>query len=89
MSDVDQVARQLHAAGFLVTIDLRVEAAGAAAFLGVTPKTLRNQRSELRGPQWELRHGLAYYAISDLLDWRGGTRASLGSRDVVEQTHSP
>lgn len=86
MSDPDDVARQLQAAGFLVTLDLHVEAAGAASLMGISPKTLRNHRSDLRGPRWELRHGHAYYAVTDVLEWIG-TQASLGSTtDIV---HAP
>lgn len=80
------VAHRLHASGFLVTIDLCVETAGAAALMQLTPKTLRNQRSELRGPRWQLRHGHAYYAIADVLDWIG-TQASLGQ--ASERGHAP
>jgi hypothetical protein len=83
LSAAADIARQLHQAGFVVTLDLRVHAAGAAALLGCTPKTLRNQRCELRGPRWELRHGQAFYAIADLLDWIG-TAPSLGAADEID-----
>lgn len=70
MSDVDAIARQLADAGFVVTIDREVESAGAAAVLGLTPKTLRNWRSELMGPDWKVHGRIVLYAIADLIAWR-------------------
>lgn len=80
MSDADDIARRLADAGFVVTIDHEVESAGAAALLGVTPKTLRNWRADLAGPNWRVRGRIVLYAIADLIAWRG-TLASL-SRSI-------
>jgi hypothetical protein len=67
-ADIDRLAHELAAAGYVVTIGLEVEASGAAAALGLSPKTLRNMRSELRGPSWRLVRGIAWYRLTDIFD---------------------
>lgn len=81
------IAEQLQAAGFLVLAGGEVEAAGAALLLGITPKTLRNWRSELAGPPWRVARGLAWYRIADVLAWRG-TSASLHAHVVGAKLRS-
>lgn len=82
-ANVTAIAASLQADGFLVTVAHEVESAGAAMMLGLTPKTLRNWRSDLTGPPWRIVRGLAWYRIQDVLAWGGGTLVSLqpsGSR---------
>lgn len=54
--------------GHHVTPDLRTTSAGAAELLGISPGTLRNWRSEGKGPA--SKHiGQVWYWIPEVLDW--------------------
>ena len=46
----EELAQQFESRGFIVTRRLEVEAAGLAAHLGISEKTLRNWRAEEFGP---------------------------------------
>lgn len=54
--------------GYHVTPDRRTTNAGAAALLGISPGTLRNWRSEGKGPTPKVI-GQVWYSIPEVLDW--------------------
>lgn len=83
--DLHEIESELQASGFLVLSTGEVEAAGAAMVLGISPKTLRNWRSNLEGPPWRTVRGFSWYSIKALLAWQSGTGSSLQSqRDQAE-----
>jgi len=66
---VQTLTADLRARGFPVTFDGHVDAAGAAAALGIKPKTLRNQRSLGDGPRYVTRRGRPWYPVAALATW--------------------
>lgn len=53
--------------GIFIDLDDAVDEAGAARLLGKCAKTLRNMRSELRGPGFIKRGGRVRYPLQNLL----------------------
>ena len=75
------LAQQFELRGFIVTRRLEVEAAGLAAHLGVSEKTLRNWRAEECGPPSSRTvRRVALYPIADLARWQC---AQLAGRSVL------
>ena len=67
----EQLAQQFESQGFIVTRALEVEAAGLAAHLGVSEKTLRNWRTEEFGPAPSRTvRRVALYPIGEILRWQ-------------------
>ena len=73
--EVETLAAELHAAGFLVTRDAAVEPAAIDAKLGVTRAMLRRWRSELLGPPARKHGRLVLYPLAEYLDWSHEQRA--------------
>lgn len=77
----EQLAQQFESRGFIVTRQLEVEAAGLAAHLGVSEKTLRNWRTEAFGPPSSRTvRRVALYPLVDLARWQC---AQLAGRSVL------
>lgn len=81
---VAQLARELHEAGYLVTLGHEVEADAVARILHTSPRTLKNWRNGVRakngfvGPPARICRGRTLYPLGALLEWigqknRGGT----------------
>lgn len=62
-------AQRIKSAGHWITDDNRVTADGAAYLIGIKPKTLRNWRSERKGPPPLQRGRLITYHLHDVLNW--------------------
>ncbi|MCP5328567.1 MAG: hypothetical protein R3E75_08150 [Steroidobacteraceae bacterium] len=77
----EELAQQFESRGFIVTRRLEVEAAGLAAHLGISEKTLRNWRAEEFGPPSSRTvRRVALYPIADLAKWKC---AQLAGRSVL------
>ena len=59
----------------IVLPDGRLDARSAAAYLGLSEKTLAMKRSEGTGPRF-VKRGRIFYFIHDLDDWIGSGRVS-------------
>lgn len=68
----DLVAR-LRRQGFAVSLDGRVTVEGAAAVVGLSPKTLSNLRHAGSGPPFVMARRRAWYPLPSLLRWRERT----------------
>ncbi len=75
MNDQDLQARAVSAAAALrvlgehVTPDLRMRAQATAALVGQKPRTLRNWRSDRKGPPWVMRGGQPWYRVIEVVRW--------------------
>lgn len=64
-----QAAAALRALGHHVTPDLRMKALATAELIGIRPRTLRNWRSERKGPAWAMFGGQPWYRVEDVVRW--------------------
>jgi hypothetical protein len=93
-ADIDRKAEQLadefEAKGFLVTRRLEVEPAGAALFLSVQPRTLKNWRSILGedGPRYRQHRLRIWYSIRGLLEWDPGRRPGASDASDLDGDHA-
>jgi hypothetical protein len=71
--ELEAVRVDLGRRGVRVTLAGTLKAADAAAYLGKSPRTLRNWRSEGLGPEYVTIGGTTYYSLPELLAFvRGG-----------------
>jgi hypothetical protein len=66
----EQLAQQFESRGFIVTRQLEVEAAGLAAHVGVSAKTLANWRNQQIGPPSRTVRRVAWYSCVEIVRWR-------------------
>ena len=67
--------------------DGRVDPKNAAAYCGLSVKTMANMRSRGEGPRFIKRGGRVFYRIEDLDEWnRGGTFNSTAQARLAAQT---
>lgn len=62
----------------------RVDAKNAAAYIGLSEKTLAMMRSKRRGPKY-LKRGRIFYYIKDIEEWMGGAERVSTSQNVKDR----
>jgi hypothetical protein len=67
--DIEPYLARLTAAGHRVTLGGFTDTDGAAALLGCAPKTLRNWRTQKRGPRAFHLPGGVFYDIAQVISW--------------------